>query len=370
MTATYESTLSNWVGPYVTDMLGKASTLSEQPYTAYTGPLTAGPSDLQTQGFTGIENLWQERNTDAFDPTTFTSDLSYSPDTFDPTAYGTDQFTYSGYGPTGQAELETWTNPANYTNYMSPYIDQALLPQLEEMRRQADISRLDDATRLTQAGAYGGSRQAIMESEARDNLARLMDEVYGGGLQTAYESGMKQFNDEENRRLDQFNKDRDVGMQQNQWENEFLLDRYNTDTDRWIDQFNTEENRRRDDFIDQIERARQQHNIEQGLDWQVTQGDRDYGLNLINDLMRTGQAQRDIGSEGIAADIAQFENERDYPYRMLQFMQSMLQGMPVQTNEYTTMQPSAWNETLATTGGLWELINDILGGGDDDGGGD
>ena len=52
-----ESSLSNYVGPYVTDMLGKGEALAEMPYEAYTGPLTAGESDLQTDAFTGLANL-------------------------------------------------------------------------------------------------------------------------------------------------------------------------------------------------------------------------------------------------------------------------------------------------------------------------
>ena len=52
-----ESSLSNYVGPYVTDMLGRGQALSETPYEAYTGPLTAGASDLQETAFGGIGDL-------------------------------------------------------------------------------------------------------------------------------------------------------------------------------------------------------------------------------------------------------------------------------------------------------------------------
>ena len=52
-----ESNLSNWVGPYVTDMLGKGQALSETPYHAYQGPLTAGDSPLQAQAFNNASNL-------------------------------------------------------------------------------------------------------------------------------------------------------------------------------------------------------------------------------------------------------------------------------------------------------------------------
>jgi hypothetical protein len=52
-----ESSLSNWAGPYVTEMLGRGQALASQPYQAYTGPLTAGQSGLQTQAFQGLAGL-------------------------------------------------------------------------------------------------------------------------------------------------------------------------------------------------------------------------------------------------------------------------------------------------------------------------
>ena len=52
-----ESNLSPYVGPYVTEMLGRGQGLASMPYEAYTGPLTAGPSDLQTQAFQGLSSI-------------------------------------------------------------------------------------------------------------------------------------------------------------------------------------------------------------------------------------------------------------------------------------------------------------------------
>ena len=68
-----ESSLSNWVGPYVTDFLGQAQALANTPYEAYMGPLTAGASNLQSQAFQGIGGL-QVPQTDmgTFTPRSFT----------------------------------------------------------------------------------------------------------------------------------------------------------------------------------------------------------------------------------------------------------------------------------------------------------
>ena len=49
--------LSEFAGPYVGEMLGKAQALANTPYQAYGGPLTAGASGLQDQAFAGYAGL-------------------------------------------------------------------------------------------------------------------------------------------------------------------------------------------------------------------------------------------------------------------------------------------------------------------------
>ena len=49
--------LSPYAAPYVTEMLGRGQALASTPYQAYTGPLTAGPSQLQQQAFGGLGSL-------------------------------------------------------------------------------------------------------------------------------------------------------------------------------------------------------------------------------------------------------------------------------------------------------------------------
>ena len=157
-----ESSLSNWVGPYVTDMLGKGQALSNQGYQAYTGPLTAGESNLQTQAFTGLANLAVPTNQMG----------AFTPGTFD-------------------------TAAAN--KYMNPYLQASLDPQIAEARRQAEISNMQNKAKLTQAGGYGGSRQAIMESEGQRNLLQNLAGITGTGYNKAYDLATQQFNAEQGR---------------------------------------------------------------------------------------------------------------------------------------------------------------------------
>ena len=75
-----------------------------------------------------------------------------------------------------------------------------------------------------------------------------------------------------------------------------------------------------------------------------------------------GAAQRGIESEGIAADRAQFEEERDFPYKQVQYMQSLLQGLPLAAQSYTYQQPSQLTSLMNTAGGIQNLYSSLFGG--------
>jgi len=247
------SSLSDYAGEYVTDMLGKGAALADLPYEAYTGPLTAGESELQTKAFEGLAGLTIP--TDAmgvFTPGTFSADIAQQ--------------------------------------YMNPYLQAALDPQIAEARRQADITRLKDAGRLTRAGSYGGSRQAVLEAMGNRDLGQNLAAITGEGYRTAYDKALDQFNIEEGRGLE----------------------------------------------------AQEAANV--------------YGLSALQKIADLGAEQRAIEGEGIAADKTAFEEERDMPYKQVQFMQSLLQGLPLETQDYSYMQPSELSELLGTAGGIDKLI--------------
>ena len=190
--AGYENTLSQYAGPYVTDMLAKGAALSDMPYQAYGGPLTAGFSALQDQAFTGYGAL----------DTSPTTGLGSFSAMGAPAMGGLGDF--SGMGDPSQPNIAA--------QYMNPYLQAALDPQLREARREADISRIADASRLTKAGAFGGSRQAIMESEGRRNLGQLQSDITAKGYADAFDRARSQFNTEEDRRIAAEQADRAYGL--------------------------------------------------------------------------------------------------------------------------------------------------------------
>lgn len=175
--ATTETNIASWAGPYVGDMLSKTAALTSTPYQAYEGPLVAGTAPLQSKVFSGLEGLQFPGQLGQ----TFTAQGAYQLPTMTPGGV-----TGQGTGPTGVA-----------AQYMNPYLSAVLTPQLEELRRQSQITQMGTAGKLAQAGAYGGSRQAIMDAETQRNLLAEQNKAIGTGYANAYDKAMGQFNTEQ-----------------------------------------------------------------------------------------------------------------------------------------------------------------------------
>ena len=327
--------LAQFAGPYVTEMLGKGMALADKPFEAYTGPLTAGASGLQEQAFAGYAGL---------DPNQQTGIGSFGGNM---TAGGT-----FGFGDAAGQGFQAGFTPASFTaasaqQFMNPYLQAALEPQLREARRQADISRVADATRLTRAGAFGGSRQAILEAEGARNLGQQLADITGRGYSDAFTQAQRQFNVEqealrraEEARRGQFN---------------IEADRLSQFDERRRQQANEEARRE----IERQERERKQFNEEERRRIAAEEADRRFGLSALRDMRTAGQEQRDIEQEGITADYLQFQQEQQYPYEQLQFMQSLLQGLPITATSRQFVEPGGFQQI---SGGLAGLLA-LLGGG-------
>jgi hypothetical protein len=168
-----ESNLSNWAGPYVTDLLGKTQALTsaalEKPQ-FYQGELTAGPSELQNKAYEQAGNL------------------------------------------TGQS----FTNAGTAGSYMSPYMQNVVDIQKREAQRQSGIQGTQQQAQAAQAGAFGGGRDAIMRAERERNLGTQMNDIQAQGLQSAYQAAQNQYNTEQNKNLANINTMAGLGGTQQQ----------------------------------------------------------------------------------------------------------------------------------------------------------
>jgi len=101
----------------------------------------------------------------------------------------------------GNVGTQSFTQPGAAQAYMSPYMQNVVGIQQREAQRQADIQSTKRGAGFAQAGAFGGSRQAIENAEAARNLATQQGDIQAQGLQSAYQSGQGQFNTEQNTAL-------------------------------------------------------------------------------------------------------------------------------------------------------------------------
>jgi hypothetical protein len=275
-----ESSLSSWAGPYVTQMLGKGAALANLPYTPYEGPLSAGPSDLQSQAFQGLGALQMPGSQAmAYNPMSFTG-AAYAPPTAAQAAAGEPGVTTPASGNVVQ-------------QYMTPYLQASLDPQLAAARRQAEIQAQQLQSQYGRAGAYGGSRQGVAEAELQRGLLDRMADITGQGYQQAFTQAQGQFNTEQQRQM------------------------------------------------------------------QAAQQAQRFGLDVLGAQRAGGAEQRGIDQSGIAADLAQFEFERDYPQRQVQFMQSLLQGLPLETQAYNFSSTSPLQSISSGTGDILSILRDL-----------
>jgi len=290
------STLSPWAGDYVTNMLGKTQALTNSPMQTYGGPLTAGASDLQNQGFAGISE---------------TAAAGYQPGQF------TNQFTAPGaYKPT-TSSFDT----AAAAQYMNPYLQSALNPQLEEARRQSQITAQQNAAKMTTAGAFGGSRQAILDAENQRSLGANMANITGTGYNTAYDKAMSQFNADQQRKMQ---------------ENQFGAGQGLTAAQSTAQ------------YGDAAQRANEASR----------QYSADFGLKSLNDLMKAGETQRGIEAEGITADKRQFDEQQARPYTNLEFQRKMLEGLPIGAST-TSVNQDALSKLQSDVSGIASLIDKL-----------
>ena len=142
--------LPEWAKGYAKDTLAKGAALTDinqNPYKNYGGQRIAGFQPLQEQAFKTVGGM------DA--------------------------------GPAGFQ--------AGIGQYMSPYMQNVVDVEKREAGRQSAIQGTQQQAQATQAGAFGGGRDAIMRAERERNLSQQMGDIQARGSQAAYDNAANQF---------------------------------------------------------------------------------------------------------------------------------------------------------------------------------
>jgi hypothetical protein len=163
--------------PYITDILERSKARAEAEekagYQAYTGPRIASfdPSQLAAQKKT--------------------EDVVAGGVSADPLLSSAQTYYAPALGLTlGQAERFT---PSTAASYMSPYQQAVVDVEKREAARGFAPQLQDIRAKSVAAGGFGGSRGALLESEAMRNQNRLLSDIQTRGSQAAFQSGQAAF---------------------------------------------------------------------------------------------------------------------------------------------------------------------------------
>ena len=273
--------LPEWAKPYGKDILAKGAALTDvgqNPYQTYNQERLAGFSPMQQQAMQNAQGM------------------SAAPQIGQGTAAAV------GAG-LGGASVAGQANPygfqSQFGGYMNPYLQMSLAPQLAEANRNYDISGVNQQAKATQAGAFGGSREAIMAAENERNRNTGLNSIIGQGYNQAFGNAQNQYNQNLQNQLQGYGL---LGSSAN--------------------------------ALGQL-------------------GQNQYSQNMgINQLQAQygGQQQAQM-QKGLDTAYQDFLNQQNYPYKQLGFMSDLLRGTPTGSSSVTQMYqapPSA----LQTVGAL------------------
>jgi hypothetical protein len=281
-TQTQTAELPEWARGYAKDTLAKGQALTDinqNPYQQYTGDRIAGFSPMQQQAMQNAQGM------------------SVAPQIGQGTAAAT-MAGLGGLGVAGQATTAGFQNQVG--GYMNPYINQILAPQLAEANRNYDIGATKQQSAATQAGAFGGSREAIMAAENERNRNTGLNQIYGQGLNTAYTNAQNQYNQNLGTQLQGFGMANQAAGQLGQL------------------------------------------------------GQNQYTQNMgINQLQsQYGGQQQALQQQGLTQAYSDFQNQQNYPYKQLGFMSDMIRGLPLGQQSTASMYqaPPSAAQTIGSLG--------------------
>lgn len=274
-TVRQEATIPEELKPFVTDILEESQAQyrqrQEEGYVPYEGAQIAQFTPEQQQAFQATRGIFEQglAGTPLGQSTTYLA---------------------PALGATTASTLPT--TASDIGRYMDPYLENVLRVQEQEARRADEISRQGRAAQAVQAGAFGGSREAVMEAEAQRGLEDRLASLRASGMSQAFQTAQQMAEAQRARELA-------AGRQ----------------------------------YAALGETAAQQQARE------------------IGGLAATGEALRGQRQAGLDIAKTQFMEEQQFPQSQLQQYSSIIRGFPLtpsqlQTTQTVTPQPSLTQQLL------------------------
>src|SRR6478609_7932299 len=414
-----QSNLPEYARPYYEGLMQRGEAESQQPYTPYQGQRLAGQSDATQAGLGAIANyantspglLNQAANTQSQVANAALGMGGYQANGVTNTYTGPAQGNYQGsnynsqqmgFGQNGLNQIDTNLTADQISTgtfgseaaqqYMSPYMDAVVNRAQENAARNYQIEESQRRLNQAKAGSFGGSRAAVQSQMAANALQNNLTDIMVQGQQSAYENAQNQFNADQGRSLTaaQANQQANLTAQNSALEaaranQQAALTFGQANQNAALDATKMNEQSRQFGYgategayrnaaqlgmtaQQQSEQLRQSganlglqgldlaNNAAKGLtDMQGAYDTR--ALQQAQALLGVGQTREDYQQQQLDQSYNDFVNQRDSERQNLQFLSSLLQGVPVSANQDVQSTQGQNNITgaLGSLGGLQAL---------------
>lgn len=321
-TPTYQETATSnvpeWARKYAQDILGFGAALTYPKVNPATGKLESGFVPYGGELIAGLSPLQQQAMGDL-------SQMQVAPQIGQATGLtglaALQAQNLARYNPLQAQQYfqSAFDRPGGLNQYMSPYMQNVV----EEQKRQAisDYSRQlpGMSAAAARAGAKGGTREALLQSEARRNLGEQLGTIQATGLQNAYQQAAQQAAQDAQLRAQYGLAGTQLGEQSRQFGAGLGL------------------------------QGLQQQLAAAGQLGQLGQQQFGQQSGILQAQLGAGAQQQALKQQQLASNYQRFIDEMQYPYKQLEFMSNLIRGIP--STDKTTSRYTPFSE-LAGIGGI------------------
>jgi hypothetical protein len=199
---------------------------------------------------------------------------------------------------------------------MSPYTQNVIDIQNREAARQSEMLRNQNQAQAVGQGAYGGSRQALIEAERQRNLMQQQGDIQQRGQQAAFEQAQNLYGNEQQRALQ--------AQQQTEASRQF-------GAGLGLQGLQT-----------QLQASNQLANVG-GQQFQQQK-------DIIDALAAAGAQNQTLNQQVLSQQYQDFLNQKQYPYQQIAFAKEMIAGVPQQTTQQIYQAPPSMTSQAAGLG--------------------
>lgn len=390
-----QTSLPEYAQPYYERLMSRGEAESNQPYVPYGGQRVMGYTPFQGAYYQGLANMGpalpvlegqtytrqaveNSLNNAAYNPNSISSlytPVNYSAQSSNPQMVNSGSVAWNDF------------NPAVAAQYMSPYMDMVTGVAKNRAIQDFAVQQNQRDTTAQKQGAFGGTRFGVENAAAQNDLLTRLGNIDVEGRQAAFENAQQQFE-----------RDRGAGLQGQQFNVQSGLQAALANQGAGLQGFQLDEMARQfgAQFGDESSRyyndsqmaaGLQNEQMRQaasrlGLDWTQLAGAGAQQLGGLGELFQNlelsrfgafnqaGGQQRDMSQQALDVAYQDFINQRDYERQNLQFLNSLLHGVPVaaESNVINYANANPWSQALGMgIGGV--ALSNMMGGGNQGGGG-